>query len=231
MKTICNIILFVPIIFFLNSEDFHLYHVFNVSAKEINFRIGVYNKFSQLWYPRADLKSPSEFVNKVYKHGDIIVVGAVTSAYYLDKPYINYIDFKTNRFMLMSRKEGKEEIWTGRPLVYNLIELFRLVPSDPNYSLWLIAGIKDYMPDSFGYSNSLMKISEMNNMVATLKYEGIDGRIGVYEIKRKETRPQRLRLERSTSLRIRGNSALRLDFQLVEDRKREIYTRVWACKS
>jgi hypothetical protein len=195
MKTICDIILFVPIIFFLISEDFHLYHVFNVSAKEINFRTGMYNKYSPHWYPRADLKSPSEFVNKIYKHGDIVVVGAVTSAYYLDKPYINYITFNSDRFMLMSRKEGKEEIWTGRPLVYNLIEFFRLVPSDLDNSLWLIAGIKDCMPDSFGYSNSIMKISEKNNMVATLKYQGIDGRVGIYEIKRKETPCQPLRLE------------------------------------
>jgi len=84
----------------------------------------------------------------------------------------------------MSRKEGKEEIWTGRPLVHNLTDFFRLVPGDPDHSLWLIAGIKDCMPDSFEHSNTLMKIAERYNMVATLKYEGIDGRIGVYEIKR-----------------------------------------------
>jgi len=195
MKAICNIILFVPVIFFLISEDFHLNHVSNVSAKEINFRTGMYNKYSPHWYPRADLKSPSEFVNKVYKHGDIVVVGAVTSAYYLEKPYINYITFKSNRFMLMSRNEGKEEIWTGRPLVYNLIDFFRLVPIDPDNSLWLIAGIKDCMADSFGYSNSIMEISEKNNMIASLKYGGIDGRVGIFEIKRKKTPCQPLRLE------------------------------------
>jgi hypothetical protein len=184
MKKYCNIILFIPVILFISTEDFHFNHILNVSTKEFNFRIGKYNKYSSLWYPRSDLKTPSEFVNKAYKNGDIVVVGAVGSAFYLDKPFINYIDHRNVRFLIMSRKEGKEEIWTGRPLVHNLEDFFHFVPNSPDQSLWLIAGLKDCMPDTFDHSASLMDISKKRNVVAILKYEGIDGRVGVWKLNR-----------------------------------------------
>lgn len=166
------------------TEDFQFSHITNVSSREYNFRLGKNRVLSSHWYPRADLKTPSEYVNNVYREGDVIVVGAIGSAYYLDKPFVNYITFESDRFIALSRKEGREEIWTGRPLVYNLNQFLNLVPSDQNRSLWAIIVLRDFIGGTFEYSNSINDISEKNNLVATLKHTGIDGRIGVYEIKR-----------------------------------------------
>lgn len=179
-----DVILFLPLILFIMTEDFHFSHIMNVSSKEYNFRMGKNRVFSSHWYPRADLKTPSEYVNKVYREGDIIVVGVIGSAYYLDKPFVNYITFESDRFFTLSRKEGKEELWTGRQLVYNLKDFLNLVPTDNKKSLWLIFVFRDFIGGTFEYSKSIYDISENNNMVATLKYTGIDGRIGVLEIKR-----------------------------------------------
>lgn len=188
MNRFNKIMLFLPIILFVATEDFHFAHIQNVSAKELNFRMGEYNKLERLWYPRADLKTPSEYVNKVYKNGDVIVVGVVNSAFYIDKPFVNYITYKSKRFFNMSRNEGKEELWTGRPLIYNIKDFINLVPEDPNNSLWAIVVIRDFEGSSFEYADSLLEISEENKMVATLKYVGIDSRIGVYELRRKVDR-------------------------------------------
>jgi hypothetical protein len=184
MNRIVDIVLFIPLILFMATEDFHFSHIMNVSSKEYNFRMGKNRVLSSHWYPRADLKTPSEYVNKVYREGDVIVVGVIGSAYYLDKPFVNYITFESNRFFALSRKGGKEEQWTGRPLVYNLKDFLTLVPTDKKKSLWAIIVLRDFIGGSFEYSKSIYDISERNNMVATLKYTGIDGRIGVLEIRR-----------------------------------------------
>lgn len=181
---LCKIILFLPIILFMATEDFHVSHILHVSSKELNFRMGKYNQFARFWYQRADLKSPSEYVNTMYRDGDVIVVGVITSAYYLDKPFINYVTYKSNIFYNVSRDGGKTEKWTGRPLIYNINAFFDLVPINPNKSLWLIAVKKDFYGSSFEYSDSLADISEQHHMVAILRYVGVDGRIGVWEVKR-----------------------------------------------
>jgi hypothetical protein len=184
MKRIFDVILLFPLILFIATEDFHFSHIMDVSSKEYNFRMGKNRVFSSHWYPRTDLRTPSEHVNKVYREGDVIVVGVIGSAYYLDKPFVNYITFESDRFYALSRKEGREELWTGRPLIYNLKDFVNLVPTNQNRSLWAIVVLRDFIGGSFEYSKSIYDISEKNNMVATLKYTGIDGRIGVLEIRR-----------------------------------------------
>lgn len=184
MNKVIGVILLLPLILFIATEDFHIGHIMNVSSMEYNFRLGENRKFSSHWYPRADLKTPSEYVNKVYREGDVIVVGVIGSAYYLDKPFVNYITFESDRFFALSRKEGKEEQWTGRPLIYNLEQFLNLVPFNRNKSVWVIVVLKDFIGGTFEYGKSIKDISEKNNLVATLKHTGIDGRIGVYEIKK-----------------------------------------------
>ena len=186
MNKVFDIILFLPVILFIATEDFHIGHIMKVSSMEYNFRLGENRKFSSHWYPRADMKTPSEYINKVYREGDVIVVGVIGSSYYLDKPFVNYIAFKSDRFINLSRNGGREELWTGRPLVYNLDQFLNLVPTDTSKSLWVIVVLKDFIGSTFEYGKSIKDISEKNNLVATLKHTGIDGRIGVYEIKRSE---------------------------------------------
>ncbi|MBE0569102.1 MAG: hypothetical protein IH576_00510 [Deltaproteobacteria bacterium] len=187
-------VLLVPLILFAGTEDFHFRHVADVSSADLNFRTGMYERYSNLWYPRVDLKTPSEYVNAAFKPGDVVVAGAVGSAYYLEKPFTNYIDSRSSRFPIMSRKRGTEEIWTGRPLIYDPEGLRSLVPGSPGDSLWLIAGIEYCMPDSFGRSRDLYEITIEHGIYPVLKYEGQDGRIGVWELKRLSERDRGVRL-------------------------------------
>src|SRR3990172_2332878 len=53
---------------------FNLQHILNVSSKEINFRIGIYNKLANHWYYRFDIESPAKYVNMMYKEGDVIIL-------------------------------------------------------------------------------------------------------------------------------------------------------------
>lgn len=184
MKMLSKAILPIPMILFLGMEDFHFKHLADVSSMELNFRLGKYDRYSTLWYPRVDLKTPAEYVNKSFKSGDVVVVGAVTSAFYLEKPFVNYIDSASPRFRIMSRKKGKREIWTGRPLVHNPEDFLDLVPVNPENSLWLIAGIGYCMPDSFGRSDKMNDFTIERGIYPVLRYEGIDRRIGVWELRR-----------------------------------------------
>jgi hypothetical protein len=184
MKMLLKAILPIPMILFLGMEDFHFRHVADVSSVEFNYRLGKYDRYSNLWYPRVDLRTPSEYVNKSFRPGDVIVIGAVASAFYLEKPFVNYVDSASPRFRIMSREKGKREIWTGRPLVHNLEDFLGLVPANPENSLWLIAGIGYYMPDSFGRSKKMYEFTIERGIYPVLRYEGIDGRIGVWELSR-----------------------------------------------
>jgi hypothetical protein len=94
------------------------------------------------------------------------------------------MEFDSDRFRLLSRNKGREELWSGRQLVYNLKDFLNLVPADKKRSLWAIVVLRDFIGGTFEYSNSIYDISEKNDLVAILKHTGIDGRIGVYEIKR-----------------------------------------------
>jgi hypothetical protein len=179
-----NIALFMPLFLFMGTEDFNFKHIINVSSEEYNFRMGEFNRYSPLWYQRADLKSPSKYVVNVFKDGDVIVVGVIGAGFYVNKPFVNYIKYGSQQFLNMSRKRGKEEIWTGRPLIHSLEDFFNIVPADPNRSLWLIGVIKDFYGNSFENANSIIGISEDHEMNANLKYVGIDGRVGVWEVKR-----------------------------------------------
>src|SRR3990172_2332879 len=73
-RRIINVIAIIPFVIFIFTEDFNLQHILNVSSKEINFRIGIYNKLANHWYYRFDIESPAKYVNMMYKEGDVIIL-------------------------------------------------------------------------------------------------------------------------------------------------------------
>jgi hypothetical protein len=175
---------FIPLIMFSFTEDFNLQHILHVSSKEINFRMGKYSNYSKHWYKRQDFESPARFVNNVYQEGDAIAIDYVPSSFYLNKPFINYIPIENKRFRGVTRKEGTEEIWTGRPLVYSLERLFDFVPNDPRRSLWLIAVQRD-SGGAFTDIQTLNTEADINHLDAAPVFEGIDGRIAVWQLSRR----------------------------------------------
>jgi hypothetical protein len=139
------------------------------------------------WYPRVDFESPSRYVNRVFSKGDAIIADHVVMTRYLDRPYTNYVYHKEpEMYPYSARKEGKEEKWTGRPLISRPEELAVLVPADSSRSLWLITSlVKGRVGSSFmGTTHNVQSITEKYNLRKELVFEGLDGRIGVWKITR-----------------------------------------------
>ena len=188
MKNVLKSLTVFPLLIFICTEDFNLFHIMNVSSIETNFRMGKYEKLSDHWYARADIESPVKYVNKVYKEGDVIVLDDVIMSKYIDKPYINYVDIDDDiRFEYHSRKEGRVETWSGRPLIYSLDAFVNLVPENGYNSLWLISSIVGgFIGTSFVQkSHTPIEIAEKYNLDVSLKYTGLDNRIGVWQFTNK----------------------------------------------
>lgn len=181
-----NGLIFIPFFFFLTTEDFNLHQVFNVSSKDINFRMGKYSIYSSHWYPRADFETPAQYVNEAYADGDIVVVDYSPISEYLKVPFINFISPELDRFTGEARKEGREQIWTGRPLIYDFDSLINIIPKENDGFLWLISIIKSFGGGSFVGDNYPEKMAKRYNLNVSLEYSSIDGRIGVWKIQKRE---------------------------------------------
>jgi hypothetical protein len=184
MAGFINIIAFLPLLIFICSEDFNLYHVLNVSSKETNFRMGEYEKLSNHWYARVDLENPIKYVNDLYIDGDIVVLDDVIMSRYIKIPYVNYVDIEDDvRFPYHSRNEGRIEKWSGRALLFDMDALTELVPKNNNNSLWLVSSlVGNFIGTSFVQKyHTPPEIAKKYNLSVELKYTGIDKRIGVWQ--------------------------------------------------
>jgi hypothetical protein len=183
-------ILLVPISCYAATEDFQWRHIMDVSSAQMNFRMGEYDRYFHHWYQRVDFEGPSGYVNRVFSEGDVVVADHIVMTRYLERPYTYYVYYKQpEMYPYHARKEGREEKWTGRPLISRPEELAGLVPADLNRSLWLVTSVvKDRAGTSFmGTDHNVRTITEQYNLHAELVSTGLDGRIGVWKI----TRPSR----------------------------------------
>ncbi len=108
-------------------------------------------------------------------------------SYYIDKPFVNFISPKLKRFRGQARNEGRDEMWTGRPLIYDIATLMEAVPPDRERKMWIVSIVDDFGGGSFMDENYPLNLARRYGVSATLEYVGIDGRIGVWRIQRKET--------------------------------------------
>lgn len=178
-------LLAIPLLLMSLTEDYHIRHILDASSKEINFRMGKYARYAGHWYPRADTRGPVAFVDNVYKIGDVVVLDDPPMSPYLSKPYINYINLADVRIPYESRKAGKEEMWTGKPLIYEEEQLAEAVPDNPENSLWLVAVRQDYIDTSFSTRNPPEFFGKKFGLDVELRHVGVDGRIGAWEIRKK----------------------------------------------
>jgi hypothetical protein len=178
-------ILLVPVLCYTATEDFQWRHIMDVSSAQMNFRMGEYDRFFHHWYQRVDFEGPSEYVNRVFSEGDVVVADHIVMTRYLARPYTYYVYYKQpDAYPYYARKEGREEKWTGRPLISRPEELASLVPADPNRSLWLVTSVaKDRAGTSFmGTYHNVPTITKQYNLHAELVFTGLDRRIGVWKI-------------------------------------------------
>lgn len=178
-------LLAIPLLLMSLTEDYHIRHILDASSKEINFRMGKYARYAGHWYPRADTRSPVAFVDNAYKKGDVVVLDDPPMSPYLSKPYINYINIADVRIPYESRKGGKKEMWTGKPLLYKEEQLAKVVPDNPENSLWLVAVRQDYIDSSFSTRNPPESFGKKFGLDVELRRVGVDGRIGAWEVRKK----------------------------------------------
>ena len=188
--TLAHLIVLVPLIAFLFTEDFNYRHVTNVSSAEYNFRMNRLDRYSRHWYPRVDVAGPAEFVNKAFRRGDIVVLDHVVASRYLNVPFLNYVSQDDHiRFPYHSRMSGTREVWTGRRLVSNKDALFDMVPKDKKNSLWLIAAtVPGYIGTSFNRDGHRPEdIAKKYDLELRKVFSSIDGRVAVWQYKIKTT--------------------------------------------
>jgi hypothetical protein len=187
-------ILLVPMVCYAATEDFHWRHILYASSAQMNFRMGKYDRYFKHWYQRADFEGPTQYVNREYSEGDVVIADHIVMTRYLDKPYTYYVYYKQpEMYPYHARKGGTEEKWTGRPLISRPEELAALVPANPNRSLWLITSlVKDRVGSSFmGTYHNVQTITDQFHLNATLEFKGLDGRVGVWKITRSPETPLR----------------------------------------
>lgn len=178
------LLLAIPLAVFLSTEDFHLHHVLDVSSADLNFRTGSYSQYAIHWYPRFDFKTPGRFVEGEYRDGDVVVLEQVAMSQYLTKPFFVYVPENNKRFQGIARKGGTEEIWSGRPLISNSRQLATMVPDNGHNSLWIIAVAWDFHGGTQKIATKYEKLANEFGLAIDPAFVGIDGRTGVWRVRR-----------------------------------------------
>jgi Dolichyl-phosphate-mannose-protein mannosyltransferase len=179
-----SLLLTIPLAVFLSTEDFHVLHVFDVSAPALNFRTGPYSQFADHWYPRFDFKTPVRFVEGEYVEGDVIVLEQVAISQYLGKPFLNYVPEDSERFRGIARKGGTQELWSGRQLISDHRQLASKVPVNGLNSLWIIGIVWDFHGGPQNLDTMYQEFGQEFGLGVELAFVGIDGRTGVWRMRR-----------------------------------------------
>ena len=179
-----SLLLTIPLAIFLSTEDFHVHHVFDVSAPALNFRTGRYMQFADHWYPRFDFKTPVRFVEGESVEGDVVVLEQVAMSQYLGKPFLNYVPEDSERFRGIARKGGTQELWSGRPLISDPRQLASKVPGNGRNSLWIIGVVWDFHGGPQKLDTMYQEFGQEFGLGVDLAFVGIDGRTGVWRVRR-----------------------------------------------
>ena len=179
-----SLLLMIPLAVFLSTEDFHLHHVIDVSSPDLNFRTGAYSRYAYHWYPRFDFKTPARFVEGKYIEGDVVVLEQVAMSQDLRMPFFNYVTEDNERFEGIARKGGTEEIWSGRPLISHPRQLASKVPGNGRNSLWIIGIEWDFHGRAPNLGTKFEKLAKEFDLDIELAFVGIDGRTGVWRMRR-----------------------------------------------
>jgi hypothetical protein len=174
----------LPLVLLACSEDFFVRHVLDVSAAELNFRTGRFERLQHHWYGRFDYESPADFVNDRYRPGDVVVTDAIVSSHYLEPEFTNYVSKEHGRFRGMSRERGTTEGWTGSRLAYDPEGLAALVPQRGAGRLWLIAAAGWHTAGSFRTADDVDAFAARHGLDASLEFTASDGRLGVWSVQR-----------------------------------------------
>ena len=157
------------------SPDYYLHHLLNITSKEIRYRTIYSPKHADMYYFQEDYKTPAEVINKNMNSSDIIVTTQTPIEYYLNRLDYDYVNYKFDEFPIISRLNGKKEVWTNANLIYREKDLFQLLDHS-NSTIWLT----DFSKKRYGVSPTEMKINK--EFKRYLYYVNIDSTINVFKI-------------------------------------------------
>lgn len=169
-----NYIVFVTFsaVVLVMSEDFNLNHLVNIDSEEINFRKNFGLPLTVHYYPRYDIKTPAEIVNKEADSLDMIIINEQLPDFYLKR--IDYIfrDANSAEFPGEAVLNGKKERWTNANLVYDYKKLHSLI-DESNSTVWILL-------------NSMWRFDEINELIQKyepyLYYKGSDDKTLLFKI-------------------------------------------------
>ena len=177
-KLLLKLLMAIPLFLFFITDDFHLQHVKDVSAMELNFRLGKYEQYQKHWYERYDYRTPALYVNENMKEGDSVIIGSNPFSAYLKTEFIFYSPWEADWFRQFSRNFGTVEIWSGHKMISDVPSIINAVPQNQDDSLWLIAG------DQISGGYYIRDIANANHIAYARKYIGLDGRYKVWQLKK-----------------------------------------------
>jgi 4-amino-4-deoxy-L-arabinose transferase-like glycosyltransferase len=111
---------------FMLSSDFNPSHLLRAGSPEVAFRLGEFEPFDRLWFPRPDHKGPAEFLNRLENidpAARIVTIRLLPVSYYLEREHAIYFGRETTDFLLSSRERGTRELWTNNRLLSTSDEL------------------------------------------------------------------------------------------------------------
>lgn len=168
----CFIILFI-----IFSEDFRLNHLINIDSKEINFRMDYNSALAEHYFPRRDVRSPAEYINRHIGENDVVISTKRDVEYYLSKLDYYYEYLHSVELPGILACNAKKEIWTNANLVYHESELLDII-ENRTATVWLIINTDKYL-----WHKNIEKIIS-DNYKQYKQYTSIDGFFDVYKITR-----------------------------------------------
>jgi hypothetical protein len=157
------------------SEDYNFRHLVNIDSEEVNFRINYNYQKTRHFYPRYDVRTPAEVINKHVQADDLVIINEINLEYYLNKLDYIFIDYRSRRFPILSTLEGTRERWTSAKLIYKISDLQKML-TEPKQTIWFMVHKKVYI------QQPLIEMDFYNKFSEFLFYESIDKMVQVYRI-------------------------------------------------
>ncbi|MFV2055004.1 MAG: hypothetical protein ACC707_01000, partial [Thiohalomonadales bacterium] len=154
------------------SEDWNTGHLYNIKSYEVNFRQNLSDGLMSHLYPRRDVRSAADYVNKTKRLNDQVIITDVSISPYLDSLNYFYRSYLNLEFNSVSCQQGALERWTNAPLLYKEKDLLDVI-SENKGTIWLIVS---------AVSNSKFEVSIRDRFSKHAVFNTPDKRFTVYKL-------------------------------------------------
>ena len=112
------------------SEDFQPQHLAHIDSAAVTFRIGMPPTLADHYYQRSDTRGAAHWLTANVHDGDIVANSVPNIDQYYHQTDFFFLDAADPRYETYVCRDGTEDRWTQRPLLYTLDALgAKLAPS------------------------------------------------------------------------------------------------------